>query len=273
MTANYVARQTGYDMGDHDWGYGERASQDHFRPVETFGERFEEYLKDIQGMGFEALDLWTGVLHPNWATDDHISTARSLLQQYGLKVVSTAGYFGHTADEFEAACKLASELDAPVLGGVCGLLANREDRALMIGMLQKYGLRFGYENHPEKSAEEALNQLHVGGEGRRYLDNSEGVLGITVDTGNWATHSYDPPTALRELGPYLVHVHLKDIRAAGGHDTVGFGEGVANIHGCVQVLKEIGYEGAISIEHEPYHSDPTDVVVASLNLLRQWMAE
>jgi L-ribulose-5-phosphate 3-epimerase len=273
MTANYVARQMNYDVGDGDWGHGDRSSQQHFRPVETFGERFEEYLKDIKGMGFDTLDLWTGVLHPNWATDDHIAAARDLLQQYGLQIASLAGYFGRSSEEFEASCKLASELNVPILGGGCALLANREDRALMISMLQKYGLRFGYENHPEKTPEEALNQLHIGGDGRRYIDNSEGVLGITADTGWWATQSYDPPTALRELAPHLVYVHMKDIEAVGAHETVRFGEGVANIQGCVQALKEIGYEGAISIEHEPMHEDPSEDVVASAELLRQWLAE
>ncbi len=273
MTANYVTRQMNYDIGDGDWGHGERSSQAHFRPVETFADRFEEYLKDIKGMGFEALDIWTGILHPTWATDEHITAARDLLQQYGLQVASLAGYFGRSSDEFEASCKLASELDSQILGGGCGLLANREDRALMISMLQKYGLRFGHENHPEKTPEEALNQLHVGGDGRRYLDNSEHVLGIAADTGWWATQSYDPPTALRELGESLVYVHLKDVKAAGAHETCRFGEGVANIEGCVQALKDIGYAGPVSIEHEPMNSDPTDDVVASLELLRKWLAD
>jgi L-ribulose-5-phosphate 3-epimerase len=273
MTANYVARQMNYDLGDGDWGHGDRSTQQHFRPVETFGERFEVYLKDIKELGFEALDLWTGILHPTWATDEHIATARDLLKQYGLQVVSLAGYFGRNAEEFEMCCKMASELGAPVLGGGTGLLANRDDRALMITTLRRYGVRFGYENHPEKTPEEALNQLLIGGEGRRHVDNSEGELGITVDTGWWGTYSYDAPTAMRELAPYLVHVHLKDVLAAGGHETCRYGEGIVDIRGCVQALKEIGYEGAISVEHEPHHFDPTDDIIASTALLRQWLAE
>lgn len=273
MTANYVARQMDYDMGSGDWGHGDRASQDHFRPAKTFPQRFEAYLKDIQAMGFDELDLWTGILHPNWATDDHIDAARDLLKQYGLQVSSLAGYFGNNPDEFEASCHLASELNVPLLGGGCGLLSNREDRALMISILRKYGLRFGLENHPEKTPQEVLNKLHLGGDGRRYADTGEDLLGIAADTGWWATQSYDPPAALRELGSSLVYVHLKDVLAAGAHDTCRFGEGVADIQGCVQVLREIGYAGTLSVEHEPYHSDPTEDVIASADLLRQWLAD
>ncbi len=273
MTANYFARQLGYDVGEGDWGHGDRSSQEYFRSAKTFPERFEGYLKDIQGMGFEALDLWTGILHPVWATDDHIDAARRLLKQYNLKVSSLAGYFGNTADDFEASCNLAAELDCEILGGGSGLLANRDDRMLLIATLRKYGLRYGYENHPEKTPQEALNKLHLGGDGRRHSDSGEDILGITADTGWFATQGYDAPTALRELGPNLIYVHLKDVREVGTHETCRFGEGIADIAGCVQALKDIGYTGAVSMEHEPDHFDPTEDIVASFALLKQWLGQ
>src|SRR5215212_1987515 len=66
MTANYVARQLGWNMTE-GWGQGDAASTAYFRPVETFEERLGEYLRDIRAMGFEALDMWTGVMDSSWA--------------------------------------------------------------------------------------------------------------------------------------------------------------------------------------------------------------
>ena len=37
MTANEVARETGWAM--HGWGHGDRATNEAFAPLETFGER------------------------------------------------------------------------------------------------------------------------------------------------------------------------------------------------------------------------------------------
>ncbi len=116
MSANYVARQVNYNMTG-GWGQGDRTTNEYFRPIETFGERFDTILADIKGLGFDALDLWNAHLSPTWATDAHISTAQQLLRKHDLKVMSMAGWFGATPEEFEAACKLAVALGAETLGG------------------------------------------------------------------------------------------------------------------------------------------------------------
>src|SRR5690606_14007978 len=101
------------------------------------------------------IDVWTSIINPIWATDSHIDTANELLDEYHLAVVSLAGWFGDNADEFEATCNLASELNTEILGGSTGML--KKDRSLMVGMLQKYGLKLGLENHPEKTPQELLD--------------------------------------------------------------------------------------------------------------------
>lgn len=261
MTANYVARQVNYHM-DGGWGQGDKATNEHFKPIKTFGERFEEYLKDIREMGFEAVDIWTSIINPNWATDSHIDTAIDLLGEYNLPVISLAGGFGSNADEFEAACNLASELNTEILGGSTSMLTK--DRSLMIGMLQKYGLKLGLENHPEKTPQDMFDKIRSG---------HDGALGACIDTGWFGTQGYDAAKALEELGPHLMHVHLKDVLEVGKHETCRFGEGIVPIRECVAVLKRIGYAGVISVEHEPDFKDPSEDCKASLLLLKEWLNE
>jgi hypothetical protein len=57
--------------------------------------------------------------------------------------------------------------------------------------------------------------------------------------------------------------------AAGGHVTCRFGKGVVPIQKCVETLQRLGYTGAISVEHEPEHFDPTEDCKATLRLLRR----
>lgn len=260
MTANYVARQVGYNMTE-GWGQGDTATNDYFKPIETYAERLDEYLRDIRAMGFDALDLWMPLLNYTWATDAHIETAVDLLKQHGLKVVSLAGWFGSMPEELEKSCEIAAALDTQILGG--GTAVVIKDRPLVIDTLHKYGLKWGFENHPEKTPQEILNKIG---------DDGDGVIGVAADTGWFGTQAYDAPQALEELFPRLFHVHLKDVRAAGGHDTCRYGEGVVNIEGCVQTLKRLGYTGAITIEHEPDLFNPTEDVKASLAMLKGWLA-
>ena len=82
MTANYVARETGYTM--HGWGHGDRATNEAFAPLATYGERLDALLLDIRALGFDAIDLWGGHLNPEWATDAHVDAARDALARHGL---------------------------------------------------------------------------------------------------------------------------------------------------------------------------------------------
>ncbi len=260
MTANYVARQVNYHMTE-GWMQGDGSTQDYFRPIETFSTRFEAYLRDIQAMGFEALDIWLAILNPQWATPAHIQAARQLLDQHDLKVTSVAGWFGGNRDEFTAVCEMAVALGTDVLGGGTGLLQN--DHAFLVETLTRHNLRFGLENHPEKTPQEVLAKLG---------DTSSGRIGVAVDTGWFGTQGYDAAQALEELAPHLVYVHLKDVLAAGAHETCRYGLGVVPLQQCVETLKQIGYTGALSVEHEPEHYDPTEDCKASLHLLKEWLS-
>ena len=65
------------------------------------------------------------------------------------------------------------------------------------------------------------------------------------------------------------HTHIKDVRAAGGHETVLLGEGVVDPGACIQALKGIGYKGWYSWEDEPEDRNPMD----SAERNRLWIEE
>lgn len=260
ITANFVAREIGYNMTG-GWGQGDTATNTYFRPIETFERRFDDMLGEVRAMGFEAIDLWLAHLNYSWATAEHIAIANDLLGRYGMPVTSLAGGFGSTRKEFEATCKLAVAMNTTILGGSTSLLMS--DRPTVVALLKQYGLRLAVENHPaEKTAADLLAKIGDGG---------DGTIGAAVDTGWFGTQGYDAARALEEIGDFVMHVHLKDVRAAGAHDTCRFGEGVVPIEACVRTLKGMGYRGGYGIEHEPDHFDPTADCVAMLGMLRGWL--
>ena len=259
MSANYVAKELGYGAAD-EWGPYDAATNATFEPLDTFPARFDELLAMIAGIGFDRIDLWFGHLNWRWATPDHLAHAREALARHGLRVVSLAGSVGATTDELTAACRLANDLDVDLIAGV-GEVVHR-DRGAAATVLRAHGVRFGLENHPEKTPQEVLDAVGADAD----------VLGAAVDTGWWATQSYDPVAAIGELSGRLFHVHLKDVEAPGTHISCMHGEGCANVAGCVEKLLEIGYSGPVSIEHEPYDRDPTGECVRMLARVREQFA-
>jgi sugar phosphate isomerase/epimerase len=252
MTANYVARQTGYAM--HGWGHGDRAANEWFAPLETYEQRFGELTAGIRVLGFDAIDLWGAHLHQSWATDEHVATARAVLARDGLGVSSYATYVG--AGEAERVCDIAAALDTALLGGMASDLPGA------VPVLRERNVKLGIENHPEKSPAELLAKIG---------DNGD-VLGVTTDTGWWATQGYDAARAIEELAGHVLHVHLKDVLATGEpHETCAWGEGIVPIEESVRALQRIGYTGGIAVEHEPETFDPSKECAAMLGRLKAWL--
>jgi sugar phosphate isomerase/epimerase len=259
MSANYVAKELGYGTANQ-WGPFDDATNAAFEPLGSFGARFDALLTSITDIGFDAIDLWFAHLNWRWATPDHVASAREILGRHGVSVASLAGSIGATTADVAAACRLANALDVDLIAGV-GEVVHR-DRDGTVAVLREHGVRFGLENHPEKTPQDVL----------AAIGDADDVLGAAVDTGWWATQSYDPVRAIAELSERLVHVHLKDVEAPGTHISCMHGDGCANIAGCVDELLAIGYAGPVSIEHEPYDRDPTDECARMLALIQEHLS-
>jgi sugar phosphate isomerase/epimerase len=254
MTANYVARETGFAM--HGWGHGDSATNEAFAPLETYEERLDALLTDVAALGFDTVDVWGAHLGADWATDAHVDVARTALARHGLGVTTYATWVGPS--NLERACELAAALGTRLIGGGCS-----GDPQALVPALARHGVRLAIENHPERTPAELLAKVVRG----------EGWLGATVDTGWWGTQGYDAAQAIEELGDHVLHVHLKDVRATGEpHETCRWGEGVVPIEACVRALRRIGYAGAIAVEHEPETFDPSEDVRAMRAELERWLA-
>jgi len=258
MTANYVARELGYGASD-EWGPFDEATNAAFEPVDTFPGRFDALLAPIAEIGFDAIDLWFGHLNWRWATPEHVAVAHQVLDCRGIRVVSLAGGIGETPEDVEAACRLANDLDVDLIAGPGSILTTRRDEVAAV--LATHGVRFGLENHPERTSAEVL----------AAIGDSE-MLGAAVDTGWWTTQGCDPVAAIHELSDRLFHVHLKDVEEAGTHVTCMHGEGCARISECVEALLEVGYAGPVSIEDHPFDRDPTAECGRALVMLREQLA-
>jgi sugar phosphate isomerase/epimerase len=82
----------------------------------------------------------------------------------------------------------------------------------------------------------------------RMLEEAAG-LRLLFDTGNGVWYGYDGPSYLRQLLPYVDHVHIKDA-ARRGTEVVAChpGEGEAGLAESLRLLRDACYRGWYSIE-------------------------
>ena len=82
------------------------------------------------------------------------------------------------------------------------------------------------------------------------------AIGLNFDIG----HSYcvgdDPAPTIQRLAPYIRHFHLEDIAATRIHHHLIPGDGAIDLASTFRAIRDIGYQGWITIELYPYVDDP-----------------
>ena len=133
-----------------------------------------------------------------------------------------------------------------------------------IERLGKYGdsigVRFATETGPEKAAPL-----------RRILEKADTKSAkVNLDPANFVMCSaQDPVEAVHVLKDYIVHTHAKDgvMNPDGTHTEYRLGDGDVPFFEYVSALKEIGYDGFLTIEREAGATRMEDIrhAVALLN--------
>jgi L-ribulose-5-phosphate 3-epimerase len=241
-TANLVARFTNYRFDLANWG-----KQHDLTVQRTSAAEWAKICGEIREAGFEAVEVW--VAHADPAIGEAgAKERRKIAEEHGLGLVAMAA--GPQPENFRMCQWL--EIDR-INGGIGNCdLKSVETSA------RECGVRFNFENHAEKSAAELRDKI---------AGSSEHV-GLCIDTGWLGTQGIDAAETIRALGRDLIrHVHVKDVRAPGGHATTPLGQGCVNVAAALGALKEIGYVDWYSWEDEPEGRNPFDTAVQD----REWL--
>lgn len=244
-TANLVARFTGYRFELKNWGEQVRTTIAH-----TDEKAWAKICSEIADAGFRDVEIWVAHVDPSVMTDQRAKAFRRILDDHGLEPIGLAAQL---SDDTARVCQ---QLGIPACnGGIwSGGLADIQRVA------KTTGIAFNYENHPEKSVDEILKKIGGGSP----------EVGVAVDTGWLATQGLDSAATIRALGKNLVrHVHIKDVKRAGAHETCPLGEGVANIPEALKALKAIGYTGTYAWEDEPEDRNPMEIARAMREYIEQ----
>ena len=241
-TANLVARVSGYRYELSHW------MDQHNRTIAATDEAaWRAICKEIAAAGFEAVEVWEAHAAPESLDEAKARLWKRILDDNGLTPVA---YAGGLRPETLRICQW---LGIPHVDG--GLRENTPEKAA--ALCREHGIRFNVENHPEKSAGEILAKIGGGNE----------WLGVCIDMGWLGTQGVSGPAAIRACAPFVRHTHVKDVKAAGKHETCPLGEGTADVAGCIAALREGKYAGWYSWEDEPEDRNPFDSAVRN----REWI--
>ena len=145
------------------------------------------------------------------------------------------------------------------------------------------GVKVAIEMHPNFVAYNPESML-------RLRDVAKGTIGCNFDPSHLFWQQCDPVLAIRSLGDAIHHVHAKDCRmdrhntAANGvldtksylreserswvFRTVGYGNDALVWKDIVSALRMVGYDWAISIEHEDALMSPSEGLKKAVEFLR-----
>ena len=143
----------------------------------------------------------------------------------------------------------------------------------------RLGLPLTIEDHSSQAAVYGRSQ-HL-----EYICDGVGPrLGVTYDVGNFLLAGEDAAAAALRLGPRIVHAHYKDwhvvepgqdrparcVTSVDGARYTGavLGEGVVDMVAATAALRQIGYQGYISVEFEGV-GDPHEAVRRGVAYVRK----
>jgi sugar phosphate isomerase/epimerase len=95
-------------------------------------------------------------------------------------------------------------------------------------------------------------------------------LGLNFDMGHFFCVGVDPAAAARRLGPHIRHVHLEDIAASREHLHLVPGRGVIDFRAVLAALRDVGYDGWVTVELYPYESQAREVAEEAMRALAKW---
>lgn len=221
----------------------------------------DDALEGIAKAGFPSVELtavrgWTEHV-PIGASDAEIDDVRAKLKHYGLRPSIFSGHSDLTTPEglddgqkAAASChKLGLDTFVTAIGGHYKEGEDKEAFMRHIRTLahdcRTLGITVGLEVHGEI--------MSTGAASARLIEEiGEDNVRVTYDTAN--CEFYGGVKAVDDLEaviPYLCHVHVKD--KAGAQDEWNFpavGEGNVDFARVLQLLRDGGYDGGLSVEIE-----------------------
>lgn len=272
--------------------------------TDCFKQSHEYGIKEAAKLGLDGVQIYatTGEFSPETLTEEQKKEYKQLLKENNLVVSALCGDMGgygfereeDNAERIEKTkhiIDLATEFEANVVTTHIGVIPEDKSEpryAVMLNALtvcglyaKERGVTLAIETGPEK----AKTLL-------AFLQDTKGGVGVNLDPANFVmVTGQDPVEAVYLLKDYIVHTHAKDgvrlrendaltvyhafaiggvkaLEACEGFKEVPLGEGQVDWENYLAALREIGFNGLLTIERETGNNPTEDIKIATQFLKR-----
>ncbi len=139
---------------------------------------------------------------------------------------------------------------AKAMGLYCVCTESAELVAEWEKAVKEFDIKVAFHEHPGSMSNpkyKVWHPLYILG----AVESRDPRVGACADLGHWCTSGLKPVECLRILKGHVISVHLKDKSEFGKKGVVvPAGKGVVDVAACIAELKEQGFKGHFSIEHE-----------------------
>lgn len=203
---------------------------------------------------------------------------------------------GSSPAQIAALLKLCKEYEVtPLAFGVQRFTKKTDDNRKMFEFGKELGIKM-FSADPDPDSFDSLDKLcdeykiavgiHPHGpQGRREhrwysaqvilkaVKDHHSLIGSCLDTGHLIRAAQlgdklDPAEQIRLMGPRNFGVHMKD-HDNERHTDVIFGKGVLDVPGVLKALRDVKFQGLISIEYEAHPKDPVQDVQACVQVVKE----
>jgi sugar phosphate isomerase/epimerase len=188
--------------------------------------------------------------HPSWIEPDphyrairvdHTKRALTLAHELDAKCITTEpGGPVEAGASWSAALKLFVEELKPVA-------AHAEKEGVLLLVEPEPGLLI-----------ETSEQFE---EFMRHIESP--AVGLNFDVGHMYCVGEDPAVSLRRLAGFVRHIHLEDIAASRVHAHLVPGDGAIDFVGVLTAIRELHYDGWVTVELYPYVDEPDRAATAA----------
>lgn len=194
------------------------------------------------------------------STDAQIAAFHQKLKSKGVEGYAVGPIYMKTEAEADRAFEYAKRVGVKLIVGV----PNHEILPYIDKKVKEYDIKYAIHLHgPDIVLYPDADDVW------KHVKNLDPRIGMCLDIGHDTRAGKDPVADLKKYHTRVFDIHLKDVTAPTklGY-SVEVGRGIINFPAFVKMLRNVGYTGKVSLEHERNMDNPFMGIAESVGYFR-----
>ena len=223
----------------------------------------------MQGVSYTHLDVYKRQVHylcikdfhlPLNSTDEQIAAFHAKLKAKGVTGYGVGPIYMRSKEEIDNAFEYAKRVGVKLIVGV----PNYELLPYVDQKVKEYDFKYAIHLHgPDMPLYPDADDVWD------HVKDLDPRIGMCLDIGHDTRNGKDPVQDLKKYRSRVFDIHIKDVTAPTKQGySVEIGRGIIDFPAFVRALREVGYSGMCSLEHERNMDDPFMGIAESIGYFR-----